>query len=444
MNLLVIYIIGLAIAALIFAIVKVGNNKFTGLMLLVFFLPFERIPTLEISGFTLKINHILGLVLLIIWITEKISKRQPFRSNPIAIPLLILISTIFFSTYQAIWQQKSVIYDLLTIFTILLSVVTFDLVQTKKNWQTLERVLLSSAWIVLLFSIYQFIGDMAGLSHLATGLIEGYSKVTFGFPRVHAFSKEPLYLGNYLLIPISLLLGQLLFGDKLGLKNKLLLFCLSGILVLTISRGAILGFIIMLVILWMFSIRNSKSISRWIRYCLGLAVAFLIVLGIISAISPVAREKFVSHLKIQDFGRSESTQGRLNEYNNAVNAWGSKPMLGVGMGNYGAFKSGYNPAKPSSDIVNNEYLELLAENGIIGFSAFLLIVALVLTRSFLAIKKSQAVQELVNIRAGLIGLTCGFIGILVQYNFFSTLAIIHIWVLIGLILALQSIIFENA
>jgi hypothetical protein len=39
----------------------------------------------------------------------------------------------------------------------------------------------------------------------------------------------------------------------------------------------------------------------------------------------------------------------------------------------------------------------------------------------------------------LIGLTAAMVGILVQYNFFSTLYIIHIWIAVGLLAGTQQL-----
>jgi len=62
-------------------------------------------------------------------------------------------------------------------------------------------------------------------------------------------------------------------------------------------------------------------------------------------------------------------------------------------------------------------------------------------RTFIALKYARDVF----LRSVLIGLFAALVGVLIQYNFMSTLYIIHIWVLIGLLVGVQNIILmQNA
>jgi hypothetical protein len=47
------------------------------------------------------------------------------------------------------------------------------------------------------------------------------------------------------------------------------------------------------------------------------------------------------------------------------------------------------------------------------------------------------------LKTALIGLFVAFIGILSQYNFFSTLYIMYIWVAMGILVATQNLIIGN-
>ncbi|GAH74752.1 unnamed protein product, partial [marine sediment metagenome] len=90
-------------------------------------------------------------------------------------------------------------------------------------------------------------------------------------------------------------------------------------------------------------------------------------------------------------------------------------------------------------IVNNEYLEILAESGILGLALFALIIIILIIRNIKAIIKAQDKF----IKAILVGLLAAFIGILVQYNTFSILYVMHIWFTIGLMIAVQNIVLRN-
>jgi O-antigen ligase len=136
--------------------------------------------------------------------------------------------------------------------------------------------------------------------------------------------------------------------------------------------------------------------------------------------------------------QGESGFGRLQAFGQAIEAWETRPLTGIGLGNFGPYIKYYPVETPPSgwDIVNNEYLETLAETGLLGLASLFLVLAVVLLRSYSAYKRSDNEY----LRAVLVGLTAAFVAIFTQYNFFSTLYIIHIWVLLGLIVGVQNII----
>ena len=141
---------------------------------------------------------------------------------------------------------------------------------------------------------------------------------------------------------------------------------------------------------------------------------------------------------MNDYNTGESIQGRLNSFELAYQAFLHHPILGIGLGNYGPYTQGYIGYTPVGgwNIVNNEYLELMAETGVVGTGAFMLIILILIGRSFWAVIKAN--DEFLKLT--MIGFLVAFVGILAQYASFSTLYIIHIWVLMGLMVATQNII----
>jgi O-antigen ligase len=91
------------------------------------------------------------------------------------------------------------------------------------------------------------------------------------------------------------------------------------------------------------------------------------------------------------------------------------------------------------NIVNNEPVELLAEVGILGFLAFMAMFATVIFRSIKAIKITKDLY----LRTIMIGFLAILIGIFAQYQTFSTLYIMHVWFVIGMMVAVQNIIFKE-
>ena len=440
MNPITILVISILVFAGAILLTALSGKLILTLSSLAFFLPFERIPTIELGSFTLKINHILGAFLLFIWVVDRIHSRKKLQKNVALIPIVLLIGSIILSILQAEVQSRSIIFTILIIFTMLISIATTDIIRNFQDYQKIEKAIIISSWVVLFFSVWQFFGDLVGVPLSLTGLIEGYSKITFGFPRIQAFSKEPLYLGNFLMIPIGILTGKMLSPEKKIKSDKILLAGLVGLLILTLSRGAILGFIFFILMLAIYFPKKVLSRKNILIGLSGLAIIFASVLLIVNIAGDKTLDRFIHQLTLKDFGVSESTVLRLGDSQVAYKAWQQNPLLGVGIGNFGVYKANYELASPDVEsITNNQYLELLAETGIIGFGLFVLIIIMLLSRSYRAIKttKNEVVKPL------LAGLSAAFFGILVQYNFFSTLSIIHIWFLIGLIIALQNIALDS-
>lgn len=167
------------------------------------------------------------------------------------------------------------------------------------------------------------------------------------------------------------------------------------------------------------------------------------VYQILESVSPDALDRFIGHAQLEDVlvkKQGESGFGRLQAFGQAIEAWETSPLVGIGLGNFGPYIKHYPVEKPDAgwDIVNNEYLELLAETGMLGLGSVLLLLIVIFSRSLTAYRAANDEY----FRAVLVGLTAALVAIFAQYIFFSTFYIIHIWVLFGLIVGVQNLILK--
>jgi len=116
------------------------------------------------------------------------------------------------------FRQLTVYISLLIMLVIYLAVV--NALTSERIVKMMVSAFFISAFLMSIIGIYQFFGDMAGLPTSLTGLDPGYTKVVFGFPRIHAFSKEPLYYANYIFIPLGIALA--LFFSKQAKRTKVI------------------------------------------------------------------------------------------------------------------------------------------------------------------------------------------------------------------------------
>jgi hypothetical protein len=209
--LIIVLIICLGLSLAIF------KNPFFGILFIAFLLPFERIGSFELAGITVRASQIFSLLALIAWILIFLIKRKDFNAkNPLLIPIFLFFGSALISLINSQNIQRGIIILLFTIFTVSVAIVIPNLVKNESQIEKIIKAILVSSVFVSLFGLYQFIGDVIGLSNEITGLREQYTKIVFGFPRIHSVSVEPLYFANYLLIPISLLLAFLLSKRKLN------------------------------------------------------------------------------------------------------------------------------------------------------------------------------------------------------------------------------------
>lgn len=436
-------VLGLSMVTAVWLGVTVWRHPQLGLWCILFFLPFERIPSLNLAGVTLRINFFFGLMMGLVVLGGYLTRRWLPRPHPLAIPVVAYLLGAVLSLFGAIEQTHALVVLGFTVFTMSFAWIVVELLKTPAQLRRSMDVLFVASAVVGLFGLYQFLGDAVGLPATLTGLKEGYSLSVLGFPRIQAFSVEPLYLGSYLLLPLGLLYSVLMLRVKTSWSRGWLwglLGLLSLVLILTVSRGAYLAGSVTL--LWLIVTLPRETFD--LRH---VAIGLLVVAGLgvgtwwfVSQGRDDALDQFVEHVTVGDLEQGESTQGRLTAFDVALEAWQDHPWFGIGLGNFGAYVKAYPDPRDIEgyDIVNNEYLEVLAETGLAGFIPFVALIVTVLARSFFAFRRTH--DSL--IRAGLAGTTAAFVGVLVQYNFFSTLFIVYVWVLIGLVIACQNLAFD--
>jgi O-antigen ligase len=203
---------------------------------------------------------------------------------------------------------------------------------------------------------------------------------------------------------------------------------------LTVARGGYFAFVPVVAVLAIYYVRQLFTV----RFALWVSAAVLIAgIGASQVMDLGAvTEQFITHVTQLFAGASYAE--RVDTISSAFAAWRTHPLVGIGPGGFGPWYAAYPLTTPASgwNIVNNEYIELLAEHGILGLGAFLLLCTGLVIRSIKALRAPGSR----DVKVVLVAFLAAFIGILVQYNTFSILYIMHIWCVMGLLVALQNMI----
>lgn len=432
---------GVAIALATLALLRWPER---GLWAMAALLPYERLGTLGLGLLTLKGGHLISAAMLVSWGARSLI-QQSFKlaADPLRVPLLLLLAASVLSLINApdLARSGTLIVQLLIGFTIYLLTINF---LPRSNLRgTLLAVWIGSA-IVGLFGLYQFVGDLIGLPVTLTGLLPSYSgEVNFGFARIQGPSLEPLYFANYLLLPI-LTAAAFLFGTTTRRRWWLvpLLLLLGVVFVLTLARGAFLALAI--AGLWLVILYRREIFTPRVIASLAISSA-VIILAVVALLVQNATTRggdpltaFANQIGVT--GSDVSSQQRFGAIEAASRLVADYPLTGVGIGNFGEYYQDpltQSTATQKTQVVNNQTLETLVETGVLGLLSLLLVGWVVGDRTRQALLKVGSDRVL---RAALVGTAATAIAIVVQAQTFSALYLLHVWFVLGLLVAVQNLI----
>lgn len=237
--------------------------------------------------------------------------------------------------------------------------------------------------------------------------------------RAISTSIDPNVLGG-LMILVTALTAPQLFAEKPLLPRRLIVVIVGTMLVclvLTFSRGALLGLVLAL------------AVIATVRYRPMIA---LILLGAIVFLFLPFTQEYIGHLFDAFTFSDRATQMRLGEYKDALTLISRYPFFGVGFG-----------GSPDIDTylgVSSVYLLMAEEMGLIGLSVFLVIMGTFFYQAMQAWFARIAQDKfLAPILLGLTGALLGaMIGGLVDHYFFN-LRFPHSAVLFWLFVALGMV-----
>ncbi|MFH0952231.1 MAG: O-antigen ligase family protein [Patescibacteria group bacterium] len=433
---MVVIAVGLAILLLLI----IFRRPFIGLLAIVVALPFEYYGSLEIGGLTLRVSQVLLVVTLIAWLADGLARRRLLiRRQPLLIPIVILLLINILSLTQAVNLQRGLVYLVATVITMVFGLLIAQLLTNKKQAVLVVRVLLIITFLVTAFGLFQFVGDLIGLPQSLTGLREQYTKEVFGFPRIQGTALEPLYFVNFLILPLTLAFAFLLSREKVMSTLWLSAIFLLGVInvVLALSRAGYVAVAVSLFIVGAYYIKKLLTPRQFIIALLVVLITtavFIRVFGLTED-TDISLSKF-SHHAVNVF-EGASYSDRVTTYTYAWDLFREHPWLGIGIGNFGPVVAAQPLIEPVTGwlIVNNIFLEIATEIGIFGLLTFLLMLLLLFLRSLKALRATAPGW----LRTALIGSLAAFIGVLVQYQTFSILFIMHIWFLFGWLIALQNL-----
>ena len=270
----------------------------------------------------------------------------------------------------------------------------------------LVRVAIRATASSCLLAIIQIIlGTFVVTDRHTLGLCAGCVAGQFGFIRPNLLAIEPQFLGSLLLAPLLYITYLILQGKHSYAKQPLLLVLMLTTLWLTLSRGAIYAYLASLVVVILLVRKWRRMLAVVGSVALSLVIC-LICQGALASANPRIDSSFtqavstsLNHLSMgiirlpyqrksptslpsipREHDKqpayhgyvAESTNVRLSLTKTALAAWRSnrlgQQLFGTGLGSAGIVLARQTGSQYQKEIVQNEFIEVLLERGLVGLA----------------------------------------------------------------------------
>ena len=374
-----------------------------------------------------------GLGLLTMWLCRlALAGRHAFSKDDIIClsPFLAYLGWGIFSYWKAPYHMASTDFFLRHLFYMIVALIAiYEL--DEPAVEKLIKWLTWTAWLAIGYGTLQFIDNVSFPRGPGKGIDPFVWRGAFG-DRVFSTYGNPNFYGDFLVIMFPILLTQWFKKRQTSLLVLMGMLLLN--LIMTGTKGAWLGFAMVcamfgVIAFWFFP-EQTKSYRKQV---IGLVLAG--VLG------------FVGYTAKDLSARAVSINFRLFTWEATWEMIRTQPWTGTGIGSfppiYPAFRRPpifhiEGKHNTETDHAENEYLEQMFDNGILGFGIFLwLVISTVVVglRSLRELTKAELLREgRPPPRAfDLIGLLVSFLGMLGHNNFDVSLRFVSSGVYLGLL-----------
>jgi len=374
-----------------------------------------------------------GVGLLTMWLVRlAVAGRHALNKEDLVVlsPFLAYLCWGVFSYWKAPYHMSSTDFFLRHLFYMIVALITiyeFDEAAVAR----LFRVMTWTAWIAIGYGALQFVDNSMFPPGPGKGIDPFVWRGAFS-DRVFSTYGNPNFYGDYLVIMFPILLMQWFKARRWSDVVLIGLLLLS--LVKTGTKGAWLGFAMVCFVFGVIALVFFPDQTRpYRKRLLGLVGA--LVLG------------FVGYTAKDLVGRVVSINFRLFTWEATWEMIQTKPWTGSGVGSfpplYPAFR---RPAifhiegkhNTETDHAENEYLEQLFDNGILGFGLFVWLVLSTLVVGFRSLGQLTTTAMLKDGRPpprayDLIGVIVSFMGMLGHNCFDVSLRFVSSGVYLGLL-----------
>ena len=361
-----------------------------------------------------NINLMLGGLVFLAALFYLMPKFKQVWSFPLFFPIKIFLGLAFVSIFYSIdkFGSSQEFVRLATIF--LLYFLAYQLIEHKKDFFLLLKVILASYILPAFFALIQFVFGL--------GLADDFG----GFQRIYGTFAHPNPFAFYTIFVLALVIALALSKKLLSQPNNLWLWAGAGLLAFlvlaTYSRSALFALLLFLLFFGIFKYRK-------------LLLAGLAIFAIGYLFFPAFQERLWELITLDPYG-SVVWRFRLWKDVLPIALW--QPLFGQGLGCFEKITEFYRGLKFGSLEAHNDYLKILVENGIIGLLAYLSIIIGLLISLWKRFRK--AVPQYKSLALGIFVVVLSLYSVSMFDNVLRATALQwNLWILLGAWLKLKRL-----
>jgi len=359
-----------------------------------------QLLNLSVGGKLIQISSaeiVIGISVLFFicyFLFAEVKVSEVYQEKALIWILTFFCVSLFVSTFVAKYRIEAIKYDLRIIVTMILFCLLLSFLFKEKLKIFSINVLIIVGILASFFGILQFL-------HIdcVKNFLVHWGHGTWPNAATSFFQHKNVF-GNYLVLLLLITIGQL---ENIQYRPyRVFLGFIIGLFVLTLglslSRSAWVAFLVA-ASLFIFIKRRSK---RVILGAIALTLFFLVAI----TVHHVGRERIIDHTtrKLWELKFDEVSGGRKKYYQSTALIVKQYPIFGIGLNN---FKNRYHEfinAPPNVTLnAHNQYLNILAEQGLLGFFIFIVFVAYLIRLAISNINKGGNEFYALAIFAYLIG-----------------------------------------
>ncbi len=321
------------------------------------------------NSYTISFSQAIGIIIFLagaVYFTRNFAK---LKYIPLKIPISAYFIFLSFSLFYSI-DLFSTSKELLRIFDLIfLYFLSFSVINTKKKYDLLLKVLIASSFVPILVGFYQYIFHI------------GYTDAAFSVPRIFGTFSHPNSFSLYLfsIIAVLFLYYFLNKSDKLKALSMFLVPVYLLVIILTYTRVAWIAVLVFAVILGLFKFRKPL-------------VFMLITIIAIYAFSPSVQER-ANEAIYQSPGSSISW--RLTLWKDSINGVFSneRQALGYGANTFEIVAENSRGLKRGSVAAHNDFIRSFIEGGLAGLLMFVFYLVYILAYLLVKYRKSGSQEQ---------------------------------------------------